>query len=131
MCTLLRFYHERFEYLRHCVQSKICDALVWPWKKCKQTAALLNKKNLEWNFRRNKNIWEKIRLIKSQFSHGGIKEKICHHFFYVNSRPENLKKVQEKNSWHQINLIFPPWNCILSSFELFPSSKIDFWPFLK
>ena len=23
------------------------------------------------------------------------------------------------------------WNCIFGSFELFPSSKIDFWPFLK
>ena len=23
------------------------------------------------------------------------------------------------------------WNCIFGSFKLFPSSKIDFWPFLK
>ena len=23
------------------------------------------------------------------------------------------------------------WNCIFDSFKLFPSSKIDFWPFLK
>ena len=27
--------------------------------------------------------------------------------------------------------IFFSWNCISGSFKLFPSSKIDFWPFLK
>ena len=26
---------------------------------------------------------------------------------------------------------FFSWNCIFGSFKLFPSSKIDFWPFLK
>ena len=45
-------------------------------------------------------------------------------------RPENLKKSRQKNSWNQINHFFL-WNCIFGSFKLFPSSKIDFWPFLK
>ena len=43
------------------------------------------------------------------------------------SGPENLKKSRQKNSWNQINQFFS-WNCIFGSF---PSSKIDFWPFLK
>ena len=47
------------------------------------------------------------------------------------SGPENLKKSRQKNSWNQINRTFFPWNCIFGSFKLFPSSKIDFWPFLK
>ena len=47
------------------------------------------------------------------------------------SGPENLKKSRQKNLWNQINQIFFTWNCILGSFKLFPSSKIDFWPFLK
>ena len=38
------------------------------------------------------------------------------------------KKSRQKNSWNQINQIFFSWNCIFGSF---PSSKIDFWPFLK
>ena len=48
------------------------------------------------------------------------------------SRPENLKKVQAKilvKSNKSKN--FFSWNCIFGSFKLFPSSKIDFWPFLK
>ena len=38
---------------------------------------------------------------------------------------------QEKNSWNQIIQKKFSWNCIFGSFKLFPSSKIDFWPFLK
>ena len=41
-----------------------------------------------------------------------------------------FKKVQAQYSWNQINQFFS-WNCISGSFKLFPSSKIDFWPFLK
>ena len=39
-------------------------------------------------------------------------------------------KVQEKNSWNQIKSkkFFSPFLAVL---KLFPSSKIDFWPFLK
>ena len=36
-------------------------------------------------------------------------------------RARKLKKVHAKK----------PWNCIFGSFKLFPSSKIDFWSFLK
>ena len=46
---------------------------------------------------------------------------------HIHSGPENLKKSRQKNSWNKKN----PWNCIFGSFKLFPSSKIDFWPFLK
>ena len=42
-------------------------------------------------------------------------------YFWLHSGPEKLKKSRQKNLW----------NCIFSSFKLFPSSKIDFWPFLK
>ena len=38
-----------------------------------------------------------------------------------------FKKVQAKKLVKSIFLS----NCIFGSFELFPSSKIDFWPFLK
>ena len=47
------------------------------------------------------------------------------------SGPENLKKCRQKNSWNQINHNFFSLNCIFGGFKLFPSSKIDFWPFLK
>ena len=47
------------------------------------------------------------------------------------SRLEILKKSRQKNSWNQINQIIFSWNCIFGSFQLFPSSKMDFWPFLK
>ena len=48
------------------------------------------------------------------------------------SGPENLKKCrQKKNSRNQINQNIFLWNCISGSFKLFPSSKIDFWSFLK
>ena len=43
------------------------------------------------------------------------------------SGPENSKKSSQKNSSNQKNI---PWNYIFGSFKLFPSSKIDFWPFL-
>ena len=46
----------------------------------------------------------------------------------IHSGPENLKKSRQKNSWNQKII---SWNCIFGSFKLFPSSKIDFWPFLK
>ena len=51
----------------------------------------------------------------------------------IHSGPENLKKSRQKNSWNQINKknFFFSWNCISGSFKLFPSSKIEFWPFLK
>ena len=42
-----------------------------------------------------------------------------------------FKKAQEKNSWNQINRNFFSWNCIFDNFKHFPSSNIDFWPFLK
>ena len=45
--------------------------------------------------------------------------------------PENLKLSRQKNSWNQINQKLFSWNCISGSFKLFPSSKIEFWPFLK
>ena len=38
-----------------------------------------------------------------------------------------FKKVQAK----KLVKFFFSWNCIFGSFKLFPSSKIDFWPFLK
>ena len=50
----------------------------------------------------------------------------------LHSRPENFKKSRPKKlvkSNRKIN--FFSWNCISSSFKLFPSSKNDFWPFLK
>ena len=34
-------------------------------------------------------------------------------------------------NFHEKYEFFSPWNCIFGSFKLFPSSKIDFWPFLK
>ena len=40
----------------------------------------------------------------------------------------NFKKVQAKKL---VQSNFFSWNCIFGSFKLFPSSKIDFWPFLK
>ena len=40
------------------------------------------------------------------------------------------KKVQAKQTC-PIKLIFFSSNCTFGSFKLFPSSKIDFWPFLK
>ena len=62
----------------------------------------------------------------------------------LHSGPENLKKSRQKNSWNQINQFherihifswnsnnFFSWNCTFGSFNLFPSSKIDFWPFLQ
>ena len=39
-------------------------------------------------------------------------------------RARKLKKVQTKNSWNQINREITFW-------ALFPSPKVDFWPFLK
>ena len=39
------------------------------------------------------------------------------------SGPENFKVL--------VKSIFFSRNCISGSFKLFPSSKIDFWPFLK
>ena len=43
-----------------------------------------------------------------------------------------FKKVQAKKLMksNKSNFFFP-WNCIYGNFKLFPSSKIDFWPFLK
>ena len=41
-----------------------------------------------------------------------------------------FKKVQVKKPVKS-NKSFFSWNCIFGSFKLFPSSKIDFWPFLK
>ena len=48
---------------------------------------------------------------------------------YYTASQKNLKR--QKNSWNQIEQIFFSWNCISGSFKLFPSSKMDFWPFLK
>ena len=48
---------------------------------------------------------------------------------FSHSGPENLKKSRQKNSKNQEKKF--TWNCIFGSFKLFPSSKIDFWPFLK
>ena len=39
------------------------------------------------------------------------------------------KKNWQKNLWNQKKIF--SWNCIFGSLKLFPSSKIDFWPFLK
>ena len=33
--------------------------------------------------------------------------------------------------WNQMNKGFFMWNCISANFNLIPSSKIDFWPFLN
>ena len=52
-------------------------------------------------------------------------------FLDPHSGPENLKKVQAKKLLKSNKSIFFSWNCIFGSFKLFPSSKIDFWPFLK
>ena len=41
------------------------------------------------------------------------------------------KKSKQKKIVKSNNSIFSPWNCIFGSFKLFPTSKIDFWPFLK
>ena len=48
----------------------------------------------------------------------------------LHSGPENLKKVQTKKIVKSNKTIFS-WNCIFGSFKLFPSSKMDFWQFLK
>ena len=57
--------------------------------------------------------------------------KISIEYLLLHSGPENLKRSKKKNSWNQINQFFFSWNCIFGSFKLFPSSKIDVWPFLK
>ena len=49
----------------------------------------------------------------------------------MHNGPENFKKSRQKNSSNQMNQKSFPWNCISGSFKLFPSPKIDFWPFLK
>ena len=59
------------------------------------------------------NVW---RSMWKEDHRGAIKRAKMFH-----SRPENLKKSWQKNSW----------NCIFGSFKNFPSSKINFWPFLK
>ena len=59
-----------------------------------------------------------------------VRGKITNIIGQTHSGPENLKKSRQINSRNQINQIFS-WNCISGSFKLFPSSKIDFWPFLK
>ena len=43
----------------------------------------------------------------------------------------NFKKVQANKLVKSNKSNFFMWNCIYGSFKLFPSSKIDFWPFLK
>ena len=47
------------------------------------------------------------------------------------SGSENLKKSRQKTCETKIIKKVYSWNCIFGSFKLFPSSKIDFWPFLK
>ena len=43
-------------------------------------------------------------------------------------RDKRFKKVQAKKL---MKSNFFSWNCISGNFKLFPSSKIDFWPFMK
>ena len=53
---------------------------------------------------------------------------LAYHVFTVGQKISKSpgKKLVESNQ----SKIFT-WNCISGSFKLFPSSKIDFWPFLK
>ena len=67
-----------------------------------------------------------------------LKQILKHKVWYVvilsiySQRARKLKKVQAKKLV-KLNKSknFFSWNCILGSFKLFPSKKIDFWPFLK
>ena len=53
-------------------------------------------------------------------------------FLRHHSGSEDYKKSRHKKSWNQIKQNSFPWNFIFGSFlKHFPSSKIEFWPFLK
>ena len=55
---------------------------------------------------------------------------VCLVFEYLtdHSRPENLRKSRQKKL---VKSIYFSCNCISDGYKLFPSSKIDFWSFLK
>ena len=64
---------------------------------------------------RNRIEW---KICTSQKKH--LSQITCIHIIYcIPQWARKLKKVEAKNLW----------NCIFDSFKLFPSSKIDFWPF--
>ena len=78
-----------------------------------------------WDFTYLRSRFTFHRFLKNWDSHSWPK-------ILYSQQSRKLKKVLAKKLVKSNkSIIFLKWICIFSSFKLFPSSKIDFWPFLK
>ena len=71
------------------------------------------------------------KLLQKCMTHQYVIPYIHEYWVHSTQRARKFLKIQAKKLMKSNKSKFFSWNCIFSSFELFPSSKMDFWPFLK